>query len=328
MGKKRDVSFKYYYGIPHAHTAFSTGRGTPLEAYEYAKKNNLNFLAITDHNSYLAKNYYVKDKNMSKWNTTKAMSEKFKKKNDILIPLVGFETKTSPYGDLNIINSNTFFTGTVNNIKLLIIWMINNPDAFVTINHPHKEITLLDYSEVLNKIITSIEVGNGSFPNKYIRHDKYYYTLLDKGWKLGAINGQDNHRLNFGDSENLTAIIAPSLSLNNIIDAFRRRRTYSTESRTLRLNFKINNTYMGAILPSDSTKLNFSIFAEDPVVKINEIHIVTNKGNIVKKISDIHLNYIKYLYSHERKENETWYIIKVFQDNHRIAISSPIFIEK
>lgn len=326
MSRNKEVSFKYYYGIPHAHTAFSTGRGTPLEAYSYAKKNNLNFLSITDHNSYLNKNFYINDKRISKWTTTQYMKEKFRKKNDSLIPLVGFETKTTPYGDLNIINSNTFFTGVINNINLLVLWMINNPDSFITINHPHKTIELLDYNEVLNKIITSIEVGNGSFPSKYTRHDKYYYSLLDKGWKLGAINGQDNHKLNFGDSDNLTALIAPSLSLNNIIDAFRRRRTYSTESRSLKLNFKINNTYMGAILPADSKKLNFSILADDPLIKINEIHIVTNKGNIVNKICDIHLNHIKYLYSHERKENETWYIIKIFQDNHRIAISSPIFI--
>ena len=60
---------------------------------------------------------------------------------------------------------------------------------------------------------------------------------------------------------------------------------------------------------------------------INEIQIITNKGNIINKISDLHLNHIKYLYSHERQENETWYVIKILQDNHRIAISSPIFIE-
>ncbi|MCR4943876.1 MAG: CehA/McbA family metallohydrolase [Clostridium sp.] len=323
----KEASLKYYYGIPHAHTAFSTGRGTPLEAYEYSKKKNLNFLAITDHNSYIAKNFYIDGKKVSKWTTTKYMCDKFKKKNDNFIPLIGFETKTNPYGDFNIINSSTFFTGTLTNTKPLILWMLNNPNAIIILNHPHKEILYLEYDEILNKVITSIEVGNGSFPNRYTRHDRYYYSMLDKGWKLGAVNGQDNHKINFGDSDNLTAIIAPSLNANNIIDAFRRRRTYSTESRSLKLNFKINNTYMGAILPHNSKKLDFLVIADDPNTNINEIQIITNKGNIINKISDLHLNHIKYLYSHERQENETWYVIKILQDNHRIAISSPIFIE-
>lgn len=326
MAKNKFTSFKYFYGIPHAHTAFSTGRGTPLEAFEYAKNNRLNFLAITDHNSHLAKELYTTNQLNSKWQTTLYMSEKFKKKNTNLIPIVGFETKTAIYGDFNILNSNTYFTGIINNINLLALWMINNPNSVITINHPHKNINLLDYNELLNKLITSIEVGNGSFPNKYVRHDKYYYSLLDKGWKLGAINGQDNHRINFGDSENLTVILAPTLNISNIIEAFRLRRTYSTESRTLKFYFTINNTFMGDILPSSSNTLLFKIYADDPKVKINQIDIISNNGSLIKKIDNLHLNSIKYMYKHTRELNETWYVVKVYQDNNRIAISSPIFI--
>ena len=47
MGKN-----KYYYGIPHCHTAYSTGRGTPLDAFEYGKENDLDFMFITDYNSF------------------------------------------------------------------------------------------------------------------------------------------------------------------------------------------------------------------------------------------------------------------------------------
>ena len=61
---------------------------------------------------------------------------------------------------MNIINSSRFFTGTVNNMQLLILWMLNNPTAFISINHPHKQIENLEYNPILNKLITSIEVGN------------------------------------------------------------------------------------------------------------------------------------------------------------------------
>ncbi|WP_207729651.1 MULTISPECIES: CehA/McbA family metallohydrolase [Clostridium] len=327
MGKSKKKSLRYYYGIPHAHTDFSTGRGTPLEAYEYGKNNGLNFLALTDHNSYLNNETSINNNHVSKWIAMNYARDKFSKKSASLIPLVGFETRTALYGDFNIINCDTFFTGTVRNLNALALWMINNPDSFITINHPHKNVLSLTYNELINKLITSIEVGNGSFPHKYSRYEKYYYSLLDKGWKLGAINGQDNHRINFGDSDNLTVVLATELSSEKIIDAFRKRRTFSTESRNLKMYFTINNILMGDILKIDKKKLKFMIYAEDPKNKIKQIEIITNKGVLVKKIDNINLNSIKYLYEHEKEEGENWYIIKIHQEGNRIAISSPIFLD-
>lgn len=318
-------SLKFYYGIPHSHSGFSTGRGTPIEAFDYARHNGLNFLILTDHNNYLTKTVRVKGNELSKWEAAKYLSARYNRKHENFLSIIGFESKTNPFGDINIVNSSRFFTGTVNNFQLLILWMLNNPTAFISINHPHRQIEHLEYNPILNKIITSIEVGNGSYPNKYMRYDKYYYCLLDKGWKLGAINGQDNHRLNFGDDENLTCIISRELTPSSLVSAFRERHTYSTESRSLILYFTINNVFMGSSVSKNDTELNFSIFTQDPNYKISEIQIISNGGSIIKKIDDLNINRIKYLYKHEPNENETWYVIKVILASGKIAISSPIF---
>lgn len=327
MKKSKIKSLNFYYGIPHAHTFFSTGKGSPYEAYQYAKRGGLDFLAITDHNSLLKKEVHLNNSSPSKWTVSKYMLEKFKKKNEDFLPMLGFESKTLLYGDLNIINSKTFFTGVINNIALLILWMLNNPDAVITINHPHKNILMLEYNHILNKLITSIEVGNGVFPKKYIRHDKYYYMLLDKGWKLGAINSQDNHRINFGDSDNLTVFLANSLNVNTFIQAMRERMTYSTESKSLKLIFTINSCLMGSEISIENDKLKFSIIAEDQYNKIICIEIVTNKNTTIKKADNINLNSIKYLYEHQYSTCESWYLIRVHQQGNRVAISSPIFIK-
>ena len=318
-------SLKFYYGIPHSHSGFSTGRGTPIEAFDYARHNGLNFLILTDHNNYLTKTVRVKGNELSKWEAAKYLSARYNRKHENFLSIIGFESKTNPFGDINIVNSSRFFTGTVNNFQLLILWMLNNPTAFISINHPHRQIEHLEYNPILNKIITSIEVGNGSYPNKYMRYDKYYYFLLDKGWKLGAINSQDNHRLNFGDDENLTCMISRELTPSSLVSAFRERHTYSTESRSLILYFTINNVFMGASVSKNDNELNFSIFTQDSNYKISEIQIISNGGSIIKKIDDLNINRIKYLYKHEPNENETWYVIKVILANGKIAISSPIF---
>ena len=75
---------KYYYGIPHCHTAYSTGRGTPLDAFEYGKENDLDFMIITDHNSFLEKTISIQGKEISRWISTKNIVEKFRKKNESL----------------------------------------------------------------------------------------------------------------------------------------------------------------------------------------------------------------------------------------------------
>lgn len=319
-------NIKFYYGIPHCHTEFSTGKGSPIEAYEYGCKSGLDFMFITDHNSYLSNEISIKDDKYSKFQGTKVYASKIKKKYDNFLPLVGFECKTYLYGDLNIMNSSNFFTGAVRDLKVLTLWMLNNPDSFISINHPHKNIKALPYNPILNKLITSIEVGNGNPASKYTRHERYYFSLLDDGWRLGAINGQDNHKINFGDSENLTVCICNSLSTHDIISSFRERRTYSTESRYLKLYFTINDSFMGEEITISSDKLRFMIFTEDIKYKIKEIQIITNKGTVIRTIENINLSSIKYLYEHKRESNETWYIIKVIEENDKISFSSPIFI--
>ena len=167
---------------------------------------------------------------------------------------------------------------------------------------------------------------NGNPASKYTKHEKYYYQLLDDGWKLGAINGQDNHRINFDQADYLTAYIANDLSKNSLIDAFRSHRTYSTESRFLKLHFTIDETFMGETISIYSPKIKFSIFTEDIRYKIKEIQILSNGGTIIKKVDDINLNSIKYIYEHQNSPKETWYVIKVLQEDNKTAVSSPIFI--
>ncbi|WP_315078719.1 histidinol phosphatase [uncultured Clostridium sp.] len=326
--KKAQINFKnlkFYYGIPHAHCGFSTGRGTPTEAFDYARHNGLDFLILTDHNNYLIKSVRMNGNELSKWEALKYLRIKYRRKHDNFLPVIGFESKTSGFGDINVVNSNRFFTGIVSNLKLLILWMFNNPNSFITLNHPHKNINYLEYSPLLNKLITSIEVGNGSAPNKYSRYDKYYYNLLDKGWQLGAINSQDNHRMNFGDDENLTCIISNELTLDSLITAFRSRHTYSTESKSLVMYFTINNAFMGETIPLDDNELEFYIFIQDNNYKIKEIDIISFSGTIIKKIPDLNLNRIKYIYRHKVENNEKWYVIKTILENGKVGISSPIF---
>lgn len=328
MGKKsynilNPKQINIFYGIPNAYTSYSTGKVSPYEAFNYCYHNKLNFLITTDQNS------FFKDelKNSSKWLSLQKISHKFYKKHESFIPLIGFEAKTLPYGDMYIVNSNSYFLGEVKNINLLILWMLRNHDAFLIMKNPIKTTVSLPYNSILNSIITSIEVCNGEFGKRYIRREKYYFMLLDKGWKLGAVNSQNNKSLNFGDFDNLTGVICTKFNKENLINAFRKRHTFSSESRSLKLYFFANNTFMGGIINKPISSLKFSIILEDPYFKIEKIEIITNKGITLHSIDNIKLHKVKYIYEHTIENTQSWFLIKIYQENNRVAISSPIFIE-
>ncbi|MGL5823099.1 MAG: CehA/McbA family metallohydrolase [Sarcina sp.] len=312
----------FFYGVPHSHTTFSTGKGTPGECIEMAYRNDLDFLIITDHNNYLNKS-----PKLNKWQTTNKLVNKYNKKSSDFIVIAGFEITSSSFGHFNIINPPNYFTGSIDNITALILWCLKDSNTLIFINHPHSNVENIPLNKINNSLICSIEVGNGTFGKKYTKHDKIYFNMLDKGWKLSAINGQDNHTLNIGKEENLTCIISTSLTKDNLINSLKHRHTFSTESKSLKMYFTINNIFMGGILKSPDNKLKFLIYIEDSVKKIDKIQIITSKNKIVKENSDLDLHKIKLIYEHKYNNAEKWFVIKVILYDKREAISSPIFIE-
>lgn len=316
-----------YYGIPNCYTSYSLGSSSPHEVINYVYKNHFDFLMITDKNSFLSKPIYYNGNSITRWRYSCNVCKKLSRKRENFIIFQGFEAKILPYGDIDVINSNNFFTGDVSDINLLIVWMIKNPDAFIIIKHPIKNILDLPYSKILNNMITSIEVCNGTFAVHYNRREKYYFKLLDLGWKLGAVNSLNTSSLDFGTHDNATGAILSKLSKSNLIECFRKRNTFSSESRSLIFYFFADDVLMGGSISSKSEYINFSIFLEDKYYFIEKIDIISNEGQTIHSISNLKLNKIKYLYSHKLKENQTWFVAKIYQENGKIAISSPIFLD-
>lgn len=315
-----------YYGIPHCHSSLSTGEGKPNDIFDYAKKRGLDFVIITDHNNCLDETIKSSSSKTSKWSYLIRCCEKYNKKHKSFVGLYGFESKLGNMGDINIINSYYFFKGTIKNLDNLILWLMSNP-CILTLNHPHTAMESLGFDENLSDYVCLMEVGNGT-GNRYTRFEKRYYKFLDMGWKVGAINSQDNHKMNFGDSENLTAILCNELTEENIYYALKNRRTYSTESASLRLNFSINKIIMGDILYYKKGKINFKIYAKDNTNLIEKLQILSVGGKVIKEICFPKLSKIKYISNHVPNNDEKWYVIKIFQENNKLAISSPIFIER
>ncbi|MCY6355783.1 CehA/McbA family metallohydrolase [Clostridium sp. ZS2-4] len=321
--KSKFPKYNFYYGIPHAHTSYSTGKGTPSEAFKYSLDKNLDFLIITDHSSSLQKSFKDKKGCKSKWKLTEDQSRNFNNKNNNFLALRGFEVSSNRYGHFNVLGSKNCFNYKIKNFDNFASWLNKEGNPIVSINHPHKYIDSFNYSIHLDKFINFIEILNGSTPDKYVNGEKYYYKLLDKGWHIGALNGQDNHKANWGDSDNLTVVISKSLKEKDFMEALKNRRAYSTQTRTLKLIVKANDYWMGSILPLDK-KITFTIKAEDKKNPIKRIELISNGAEILKSKNFSKKNKIKLNFYMPFKKGK-WYVIKIIHENGLFGISSAFF---
>lgn len=332
----KDIQYNFYYGVPHSHTSYSDGKGLPTQAYEYARKNGLDFLIVTDHSGML-NDYKLSNDGTSidngleadKWELLKKEAEEINKDYNDFLALVGFEMSTNLWGHMNVINSkDVIIRKTRKKVEKLYQWLCTQENIIISVNHPNTSDNILEYLPEFDRLINLIEVGNGSAPYEYKRMENYYYEALDMGWHVGAINGQDNHMEDWGERDNLTVIIAESLDADSIINAMKFRRVYSTETRTLRLCVTGNGHWMGSILElNKGDRLKLNIRAEDDAESISKIQIISNNGRILEEnifndsnIAEVNSSFIIY------KDYE-WYVVKVIHSDGRWGISSPIFVQ-
>lgn len=338
--QKKHVEYNFYYGIPHAHTCYSDGKGRPLDAFEYAKKKGLHFLFVSDHSNFLdgashsnyeydsASKQYM-EKEGSQWHSTRKEAEFINSKYDSFSALRGFEMRWYFGGHINIINSPNYLNGKKQllNPRELSKWMISQGEIVSAINHPGRSFRMKQYIPEMDKLLNLIEVGNGAYPRPYIRTEDCYYRMLDMGWHLGAINGQDNHLDNWGDGDNLTVILAESLGTEELISAMKNRRTYSTETRTLKLKYKINNYWMGSVIhAARGDMLHFEISAEDEDNRIDKLQIITNGGKQVFEKTFGGEACIEWNFDLYVQAENPWYVVKVIHSNNKYGISSPVFV--
>lgn len=266
-------TYNTYFGYLHAHTSFSDGKGTPAEAYQYARNSGkLDFFAVTDHGEMIV--FWPWDK---KWRKIKSAADDYYVPGSF-VTLWGFEWTNPLLGHCNIINTSSY-TNCLSNITLdsLYGWLKDRPEGFGIFNHPGDYDSLgiefwhLDPTDsgVVPQMV-GIETWNGSngFKEYYYKNDwsscdySYIDTGNQNGWQLGALGGQDNHEKSWGTKNQFrTAVLAKELTREGIIGAYRARRFYATEDQDLYLDFRCSGYPMGSQI--SGVNRNFTVTASD-----------------------------------------------------------------
>jgi len=253
-------TYNTYFGFLHSHTRLSDGEGTVAQAYQYARDvGGLDIFAVTDHGELLATWPWNNE-----WNQIKAAANAYYQPGSY-VTLWGFEYSNFITGHISVLNTNDF-TSFITSIGIgdLYNWLNTRPQGFATFNHPGKYDAL--GVEFLHFDITDTAVipqmmgietwnGAGNFDQHYYRNvwsssnGSYLDTGNRKGWFLGALGAQDNHRQQWGTMNDYrTGVLAKNLTREEVIAAYRARRFYATEDKDLNLDFRCSGYPMGSQL--------------------------------------------------------------------------------
>ena len=287
-----------FVGNLHSHTALSDGRGTPAEAYEYARDvAGLDYLAITEHNHAqagdIAGNHalYTGPGARSLIPTANSFTEE-----GVFIALYGQEFSSISTGNhMNVLDAPHVIDVANGDFRALFEnWLPLNRDTqgqepLLLLNHPAtgsspaaSEYGIDDYDSdvaawraALDPRASLINIINGPSHTKGVGlqsgrpAEGEFRRYLDLGLHVAPTADQDNHQRNWGSATHArTAVLAPALTKAALLTAMRQRRVYATEDRNLRLIYRVNGELLGARIsgagvPGAGTPLSLSLEITD-----------------------------------------------------------------
>lgn len=300
--KQRELLF----GDLHIHSDASDGKYDAATLAKLAKKKQLDFIALANHNNF-SENYCLPHEN-----------------NLTFIPAVEW---THYNGHMNFFGlvepfENSFIANDEKQAAELIE-KARARGALISVNHP--KCGLCPYLWK-NENFDTVEIWNGPMTARNSRAVAYWTSLLKEGRKLPAIGGSDYHRpLNPARIGNpITAVWSDSRSSGDILAAIRSGHCFVASSVSgVKLLLTCGNAMMGDTVRGYSNPLK--IEAEN--LKGESLILVTDKGeSVVEKYGfksftsetavdgDIHFAYIKAV----RRVGKSEYIR---------AITNPVYFE-
>ena len=306
-----------YCGQVHSHTIDSDGSGTPEQAYAYARDiTAMDYFAVTDHSScYVAEDYYRQI----------AVADRFNEPNRFAA-LYGFEMTwhdvTGFWGHTNLLNSKWVCVDPVGyDLDAYNKGVAEESEAIGMFNHPGdtwgNNNDFKPYDRRLRDIYALYEL-NGT------RHHQSYALALTKGWRVSPVYNEDNHHADWGDSGGMGFVLAPALTRENILDAMRRRRTYSSTDRTMRVLYRVNGAWLGSVLQAPE-KLDVEVeVSTEYEGGIGHLELVTEDSIVVAEVDAGAL--CEFRWCVELPPDFDYYYLRI-SGTGKYTVTAPVFIE-
>lgn len=334
-----------YTGQVHSHTSLSDGEKLPEDAWEHVKENTtLDFFGVTDHDVCLdyrnGDDYLtdVADALSDDWRFLHESADRYNEDGKF-VTVAGEEiTWYDQSGHMNLYNTDWKVTafaktrwdwvgsGDVKyDLPTFYARLAQDPDAIAQFNHPDPNgkgdfWTFTHYTKEADAQLNLFEYKATSYLGTF-------QNCLDAGWHVSPTWNGDEHSATWGQSNAHTGIWTDSKTREGLYKAFRERSTYSTLDANFELTYSANDSFMGSILPEDTTQLRMYAKLYDPDAEdlLSDVTIYSNNRKIVKQYKNINSNQLLIEETLDCADGDYFFLVANQKDGQQI-VSAPIWI--
>lgn len=316
IGDGKELHF--YCGQVHSHTFDSDGRGTPEEAYAYARDvSHMDYFAVTDHSQLFTESDYQRQIEVAN-----AANDPCN-----FAAIYGFEltyTHLNGYfGHTNLLNPTcACHTPGTTDLTTYYKMVAEHDEAVAMFNHPR--VTWGNFDEFrpagdkLRDRYALLELNAPAVDHAG------YALALNKGWRVSPVYNEDTHFADWGITGKMGVVLAPALTRENILDGMRRRRTYTTSDRTLRVCYRVNGAWLGSVLDAPET-LDVEVeITTECELGIGKIELLTEDSIVVATVEAGALS--EFRWHVELNPDFDYYYLRITNAKH-YTVTAPVFVE-
>ncbi len=335
----RKPVYDLYWGDLQGHSGLTDGSATPEEYYAYAKYvSGMDVCSLTDHDAH---GLLPIDRNGNLWDRIVAATNRYNVPGEF-VTLVGYEWTSWTYGHRHVLfpgdEGEIFsFRDSTSDTPEELAELLADWKAIIIPHHPGGGPVAVDWDHHDDKSEPLVEIcsvhGNSDAPGQPLqiyRPDErgFVTSALKRGYRLGILASGDTHDGHPGRksassvSMGIAGIWAGSLDREDIREALTARRVYGTSGEKIMLQFRIDDHWMGEIVPlSGPRNAEFLVFVIGTSI-IETIEVLENE-EVARRFFPGGENAVQKFKM--RIEPSSFYRVRIFQEDEGMAWSSPIW---
>lgn len=324
-----------FYGQLHAHTGSSDGQLTPADAFATARRNELDFFAVTDHLEQLTP---------ESWEAGLRAARESEEPG-AFAALIGYEWGGFPtlqgwMNHVNVIGSEELLSvGGTLTLRRLYEGILALPGGTVIgqFNHPgmrhpvfgRNNWNAFEHHADADLRMRLMMVETRSDNDEDNRDESGLVPALDRGWHVAPKAEEDNHSANWGHTRRRTGLWLADLSSASVLAGLMRMASFYTDDPEASLKLRADGEWlMGSTVYGDGPhRLEVEVAHRKRVALVTRLEIVSVGGKVVAR-QENERTPLRFACDVDPRTDAYFFARVVLDGPDDRMISAPIFVDR